>query len=173
MIAERLGHTDFKALNGWLHRWKTRNNIKQRLIAGESADVSVDADKSWRERLPEILKGYEAKDIWNLDEMGCFWRALPNKGLGKFKGECKGGEKSKHRVTIAFFVNAAGESEHLPVVIWKSCNPRCFKGVKKESLPVCYYSQPKPWMTGRNSTRHTEQAESQGDGKESLNSAHN
>ena len=81
MIAERLGHTDFKALNGWLHRWKTRNNIKQRLIAGESADVSVDADKSWRERLPEILKGYEAKDIWNLDEMGYFWRALPNKGL--------------------------------------------------------------------------------------------
>ena len=51
-------------------------------------------------------------------------------------------------MTIAFFVNAAGESEHLPIVIWKSCNPRCFKGVKKESLPVCYYSQPKPWMTG-------------------------
>ena len=145
----------------------------KRSITGESAEASVDTDKSWRERLIEILKGYEAKDIWNLDETGCFWRALPNKGLGKFKGECKGGEKSKHRVTIAFFVNAAGESEHLPVVIWKSCNPRCFKGVKKESLPVCYYSQPKPWMTGRNSTRHTEQAESQGDGKESLNSAHN
>ena len=51
-------------------------------------------------------------------------------------------------VTIAFFVNGAGESESPPIVIWKSNNPRCFKGVKKESLPVRYYSQAKCWMTG-------------------------
>ena len=52
------------------------------------------------------------------------------------KEECKGGKKSKQRVTIAFFVNAMGQSEYLPVVIiWKSKNPHCFKGVRKESLP--------------------------------------
>ena len=39
MIAQRLGHTEFKASNGWLHRWKVRNNIKQRKICGESGDV--------------------------------------------------------------------------------------------------------------------------------------
>ena len=64
------------------------------------------------------------------------------------KAKCKGGKKSKHRVTIAFFVNGAGQSESQPVVIWKSMNPRCFKGVRKEDLPVRYYSQPKSWMTG-------------------------
>ena len=64
------------------------------------------------------------------------------------KAECKGGKKSKYRVTIAFFVNGVGQSESQPVVIWKSKNPRCFKGVRKESLPVHYYSQPKSWMTG-------------------------
>jgi len=45
-------------------------------------------------------------------------------------------------------VNALGESESPPVVIWKSENPRCFKGVKKSCLPTWYYNQKKSWMTG-------------------------
>jgi len=39
-IAERLGH------NGWLHRWKVRNNIKQRTTSSESGDVRTDTDES-------------------------------------------------------------------------------------------------------------------------------
>ena len=55
-IAECLGHTGFKASNGWLHRWKVRNNIKQRTVSGESGDVRSDTDESGKERLPEILQ---------------------------------------------------------------------------------------------------------------------
>ena len=44
-------------------------------------------------------------------------------------------------------VNAAGEKEK-PVVIWKSANPRCFRGFDKCLLPVKYYDQQKAWMTG-------------------------
>jgi len=47
------------------------------------------------------------------------------------KMEYKGGKKSKHRVTVAFFVNGVGECESLPIVIWKSKNPCCFEGVKR------------------------------------------
>ena len=150
-IAERLGHTGFKASNGWLHRWKVRNNNKQRTVSGESADVRSDTEESWKSLSMTPLyhlQGYKAEDIWNVDETGCFWKAKPNKGLGQMKAMCKGGKKSKHRVTIAFFVNGVGQSESQPVVIWKSMNPRCFKGVRKESLPVYYYSQPKSRMTG-------------------------
>ena len=57
-------------------------------------------------------------------------------------------KKSKHRFTVTFIVNAAGKSESKPIVIWKSANPRCFKGIKKSDLPVEYFSQPKAWMTG-------------------------
>ena len=34
------------------------------------------------------------------------------------------------------------------LVVWKSENTRCFKGVNKSQLPVCYSSQKKSWMTG-------------------------
>ena len=48
-----------------------------------------------------------------MDETGCFWRALPDKGMAKIKKECKGGKKSKHRVTIATYPgsNHAGEEK--------------------------------------------------------------
>ena len=58
-IAEHLGHTGFKASNGWLHHWKVRNNIKQRTVSGESGDFRSETDESWKERLPEILQGYK------------------------------------------------------------------------------------------------------------------
>ena len=80
-IAERLGFEDFKASNGWLDRWKKRHHIKQIAVSGESGDVSGATVDSWKERLPHILEGYSPEDIWNLDETGCFWRALPDKGF--------------------------------------------------------------------------------------------
>ena len=33
------------------------------------------------------------------------------------------------------------------LVIWKSLNPRCFKGVNKKTLPVEYHANKKAWMT--------------------------
>ena len=80
-----------------------------------------------------------------MDETGCFWKALPDKGLAEKGKNCKGGKKSKLRLTI---VNALGVKEFKPIVIWKSENPRCFKKVNKSKLPVFYFSQNKAWMTG-------------------------
>ena len=149
-ISHHLGHPDgsFKASNGWLESWKKRYNIKQVVVSEESGDVSGDTISSWRERLPEIVDSYSPSDVWNIDETGCFWRALPEKGFGRKGQECKGGKKAKHRATIAFIVNAAGQSECMPIVIWKSNSPRCFKHVDKGKLPVQYFSQRSAWMTG-------------------------
>ena len=95
----------------------------------------------------QLLEGYKKEDIMNLDEIGCFWRALPNHGFGQKGMTCKGGKKCKHRITIYFLVSAAGGKEK-PIVIGKSENPRCFKRFEKSLLPVKYYSQNKSWMTG-------------------------
>ena len=115
---------------------------------GEAGDVSGNTVESWKERLPELLEGYDAKDVWNIDETGCFWRALPEKGFAQKKTACKGGKKAKERMTIAFVVNAAGGKESPPIVIWKSQKPRCFAGIITSQLPVHYYAQSKAWMSG-------------------------
>ena len=131
-----------------LDRWKKQHHIKQMTVSGESGDVSGATVDSWKERLPHIPEGYSAQDIRNLDETGCFWRALPDKGFSQRTKECKGGKKSNQRMTVTFIVNAAGASEAMPIVIWKSEKPRCFEHVKKSQLPVLYFSQKKAWMTG-------------------------
>ena len=45
-------------------------------------------------------------------------------------------------------MNAAGESEVKPTVIWKLESPRCFKNFDKKRLPVQYFSQSNAWMAG-------------------------
>ena len=146
-IAEQLGVHEFKGSNGWLSRWKTRYNVKRMRVCGESEEVSGETVDSWKERLPELLEGYSSKNIYNLDETGCFWRALPETGFGTKGTQCHGGKKAKQRFTVALVVNADGEKEML-VVVWKSEKPRCFKGIQMHTLPVHYYSQHKAWMTG-------------------------
>ena len=121
--------------------------MKQLRICGESGDVQGETVQYWKERLPEIVQGYRSEDVWNMDESGIFWRALPDRGFGQKSKSCKGGKKSKQRITVAFFVSASGHKEK-PVVIWTSENPRCLQRFNKLCLPVSYYSQPKAWMTG-------------------------
>ena len=147
-IAERLGIADFKASNGWFEKWKVKHNIKKMKISGESGSVSGQTIDSWKERLPEILAGYNPREIWNMDETGCFWKTLPTTGLAQKSKSCKGGKNSKQRVTLAFFVNAAGGKESKPILIGSSENPRCFKGVDKKQLPVHYHHNASSWMDG-------------------------
>ena len=100
--------------------------------------------ESWAEQLPEIVKGYGLKDIWNADETGLFWCALPDKSLSVKKGRCKGGKYAKQRITVLLTVNALGEKEP-PIIIGRSLTPRCFKNVKDKRRPCgpYYYANKK------------------------------
>ena len=100
------------------------------------------------ERIIELTEGYKLEDIWNMDETGCFFKAFPEKGLVEKGKKAKGGKKFKQRLTVTFFVRAAGQKIDQPVVIWKCNVPRCFKKLKDPSRPfdANYYSNPKSWM---------------------------
>ena len=84
-LAEKLGKSDFKGSQGWLDKWKKRYNVKLLKICGESGDVQGETIDSWKECLPEIIQGYEKHNIWNMDETGLVWHALPDRGFGKKK----------------------------------------------------------------------------------------
>ncbi|XP_056442513.1 tigger transposable element-derived protein 6 [Gadus chalcogrammus] len=88
---------------------------------------------------------YSEESIWNADETGIYFRALPD-GTLTFKSDNKrGGKKSKERITAMFACSAAGEKKEL-FVIGKSQSPRCFKHVR--TLPVRYAANANAWMTG-------------------------
>ena len=146
-IALKLNVTGFTASNGWLEKWKTRHNVKQFSVAGEDGKVNAETLESWAERSPEIVKGYELKDIWNADETELFWRALPDKSLSVKKDRCKGGKYAKQRITVLHIVNALSEKEP-PIIIGRSVIPRCFKNVKDKRRPCgsYYYANKKAWM---------------------------
>ena len=111
---------------------------------GEGNDVTESMTAPWKETvLPTIISNYEPRNIFNADQFGLFYQALPKKTLN-LKGEkCSGGKNSKIRLTGLAAVNMIGEK--LPMfVIGKSQKPRCLKHIK--SLPCRYRAQKKSWM---------------------------
>ena len=64
-------------------------------VSGESGDVQGETVDSWKERVPELLSGYRKEDMWNMDETGNFWRALPDNGvLGRKERLVRGAKRA-------------------------------------------------------------------------------
>ncbi|GBM71365.1 hypothetical protein AVEN_35346-1 [Araneus ventricosus] len=80
-LANALGIENFSASNGWLDRFRIRNNITFRSLCGEAADV----DPSLCEEL-----------------LALFFRALPNKSMIQKSEEARGGKTPKEWLTLVF-----------------------------------------------------------------------
>ena len=137
------GFDGFKASEWWLDKWKLSHGIKEKQISGKSLDVSQTTVESWMERIKELCKGYDQRDILNMDE-----QVLPAKGLAQKRKKTKGGKKSKQRITVAFFVSADGGKVGKPIVIWRSKKPRCFRlaSAPDKLAEVSYFDDSKSWM---------------------------
>lgn len=141
-----MGHTDFAASNGWLISWQRRHNVKFGTLCGESAEVSEETCQDWMKRIPQLTAGYGLKDIYNADETGLYYRALPNRSMVVAGDPRRGTKTSKERLTVLLACSASGDKLK-PLVIGKAENPRCFRGLDKSLLPVTYRSNKKAWMT--------------------------
>ena len=141
-----LDHDDFSASNGWLESFLKRYNIRLSALSGESAEVPMDVIEEWTQRLPDILAGYDPKDVFNADETGLYFRALPDRTYAIKGDPCKGTKTAKDRITVLLACSAAGE-KLTPLVIGRSAKPRCFR--KNDILPVIYRNNKKAWMTAK------------------------
>ncbi|XP_049304027.1 tigger transposable element-derived protein 6-like [Bactrocera dorsalis] len=136
---------DFEPTVGWMWRWQRRENIKFKKIQGEAADADTTAAENYRnDVLNTLIKDYEPGDIFNADENGLFYKALPSGTLCKGGDKAVGGKAQKARLILLFLCNSDGTFKKV-FAIGKSKNPRCFKG---KVVPLPYYSQNKAWMTG-------------------------
>ena len=71
---------------------------------------------SWEQTtLPTVLSNYNLADIYNADEFGLFYQALPEKSLHLKSEECVGGKHSTIRLTGMAAANAL--SEKLPMFV--------------------------------------------------------
>ena len=99
-LAGLLGKPEFKATNGWLCRWKSRHGIKFKKAHGEKKDADVDAADQWSSTVSaELLEKYEPCNVYNADETGIYYRALPDGTLTFSTDALSGSKKAKERIT--------------------------------------------------------------------------
>jgi len=145
-LAEGLGIEEFRATDGWLQRWKERNNIKFKKKHGEKQDADDFSAERWvMEALQDIIKDCEPRNVFNADETGLYWRAIPDGTLAFKNAEAAGSKIAKNRVTLLLGCNMDRSEKLEPLTIGKSKNLRCFKNVKR--LPVDYQANRNAWKT--------------------------
>ena len=136
----------FRGSAGFISRFKERISIVSLVTSGESLSTWEEAVAEWKEKvLPKLLRDYSMRNVYNADETAVFYRVLPHR-THAFKGEtCRGGKKSKERMTALMCANMDGSDKLAPLIIGRFKKPRCFRGVR--SLPLPYAANRKAWMT--------------------------
>ena len=74
----------------WLQKWKILYGIREETVNSEAGEVLGETVNAWMERFWELTKDYDPVDNWNMDETGCFFKALPGKGLAEKKRSSHG-----------------------------------------------------------------------------------
>lgn len=91
-----------------------------------------------------------AKQVFNLDETGLYWKRMPSRTFISIEDKTAPGFKAaKDRCTLLFGGNASGDCKLKPLMIYQSETPRALKGCDKSKLPVVWKSSKKGWMTGK------------------------
>ena len=91
-----------------------------------------------------LTSKYALCDIYNCDESGFFWGAMPTRSLATKPR--KGHKKNKSRITALFAVNADGSDKRKITFVGKAERPRCFKGKQPSEFGFEYHNNQKAWM---------------------------
>ena len=97
--------------------------------------------------MPTLTEGYALENIFNADETGLYYCALPTKSMVAKNDSAAGVKMAKNRITVLLAASATGEKLK-PVATGNALKPQCFQGLDINSLGIEYYHNMKAWMTG-------------------------
>lgn len=134
--------TDFKASNGWLHRYTQRRNVRS---MSKNEHHSVSADPAYVEKRMERIRSQLSlahvplQCIWNIDEAVIRHRTTSSRVDAPINLD----SRSQEKMTVAFGVSAAGEKLNLQA-IGASSQPASLKEVDPVlTFGVYYHGQRK------------------------------
>ncbi|XP_022913914.2 tigger transposable element-derived protein 7-like [Onthophagus taurus] len=153
-LANLMNIISFKASEGWLWRFRKRHGIiNKRNYEGEDESDVLNAPKDeiepFRQKLIQQINNEMLlqSQIYNADETGLLWRALPeNTQAFRYETLTTGKKIGKERISALLCANADGSHKLTPVIVGKSRKPRAIKDIMN-SLPVSYYNSRKAGFT--------------------------
>ena len=143
------GLEEFTASDGWMWRFSRRHGIRQLMLQGEKLSANKPAAEEFCGTFQEFVEDnhYTLNQIFNCDETGLYYKLMPQKTLASsFEKSADGRKTQKDRVTINACANASGTIKLPLLLIGKSKNPRCFKHINRDNLPVIYSNQSNAWV---------------------------
>ncbi|XP_069176831.1 tigger transposable element-derived protein 7-like [Procambarus clarkii] len=148
-LAIQLGIKDFSASDGWVGRFKARHNISNtKKINGEASSADPTNVDSFKAKLNEYIVSNNLRkyQVYNADETGFMWRAVPSTSLtSRMQENIPGRKISKERLSVLLCANADASHRTKCAVVGKSKNPRALKNIM-QALPVIYYNSKKSWF---------------------------
>uniref|UniRef100_A0A3Q1EIV1 HTH CENPB-type domain-containing protein n=1 Tax=Acanthochromis polyacanthus TaxID=80966 RepID=A0A3Q1EIV1_9TELE len=141
---------EFGASKGWFMRFKARANLHNFKVQREAASGDDKAGSDFPNALAEIIRegAYCARQVFNVDETGLFWKRMPAcTYIAKEEEAAAGHKANKERLTLLLGANAAGDFKLKPLLVHLTENPRALQGIWKGQLPVIWRSNKKAWVT--------------------------
>ena len=119
--------SSWKGSEGWFSRFKKREGLVHKKLHGEAKDADVQQRENWIVSVwPSLWKQYDKENIFNADETGIYFCAMPDSML-TFQNHTRcSTKKSKERITCLMICSMVGEKKKL-LIVGKSKTPRCFK----------------------------------------------
>lgn len=124
----------------WKDGW---HNIELKIVYDEASDLNINIGVR-KIKLLDITKDFDTAKVFNTDETGRFFIALPNKSLAEKSEECVGGKMSKERNSSMFCSSFMYENLK-SFMIGKSEKPWCIRNVKIASMPMHFKWNRKAW----------------------------
>jgi len=107
-----MGKERFVATNGWLYRWRKRANLEYRKPHREAGEANHSGAHQWSlEEWPKLVaECFPPSDIYNADETGLYYRALPEHTFVFKNDNAREAKACKERITLLGCGGMAGEN---------------------------------------------------------------